>query len=212
MKTKEQPHQVVYLVDDDEPLRAAMTRLLRAAGFETRAYASAADFLLAGEEVLRGCLILDVRMPGGPSGLELHQGLLRKHGNLPVIFLTGHGDIPMSVKAIKAGAFDFLTKPAPREILISTVKAALEKESDAWTSGQRRQDLSTRLASLTPCEKEVYHRVIAGLPNKLISSEVGSAERTVKAHRANVMRKMGAASIADLVHMAGQLRETAEVR
>ncbi|MES2438072.1 MAG: response regulator [Verrucomicrobiota bacterium] len=210
MKTKEQPDQIVYLVDDDEPLRVAMTRLLRAEGFETRDFASAADFLLSRDEILRGCLILDVRMPGGPSGLELHQSLLRQNERLPVIFLTGHGDVPMSVKAIKSGAFDFLIKPTPKDILVATVKAAMEKESDSWTSGQKRHHLVSRFSSLTPREQAVYHCVIAGMPNKQIGSQVGSAERTVKAHRASVMRKMGASSVAGLVHMADELREPAE--
>lgn len=184
-----------------------MSRLLRAEGFEIRTYASAADFLMFRDDVLRGCIIIDVRMPGGPSGLELHQSLLRRNESLPVIFLTGHGNIPMSVQAIKSGAFDFLTKPTPRAILVSTVRAALEEESANWTEGLKRQELVTRLNSLTRSEHEIYLRVVAGLPNKLISMEVGSAERTVKAHRSSVMRKMGATSVADLVHMAEQLHE-----
>lgn len=211
MKTTEPPKQVVHLVDDDDGLRAALGRLLRAEGFETRTYASAADFLLSREDILRGCLILDVRMPGGPSGLELHQDLLRKNESMPVIFLTGHGDIPMSVKAIKSGAFDFLTKPTSRAVLVASVKAALDKESTTWSAGRKRQDLANRLAELTRSEHEVYLRVVAGLPNKQISMEVGSAERTVKAHRSSVMRKMGATSVADLVHMSDQLRESGDI-
>ncbi|GAA5121632.1 response regulator transcription factor [Luteolibacter yonseiensis] len=210
MKTPPPPNQVVYLVDDDEGLRSAMCRLLRAEGFETRAYASAADFLMFRDEVLRGCIIIDVRMPGGPSGLELHQSLLRKSESLPVIFLTGHGSIPMSVQAIKSGAFDFLAKPTPRSILVATVRAALDKESEAWAAGEKRRDLARRRASLTETEHEVYQRVVAGLPNKLISMELGSAERTVKAHRSSVMKKMGALSVADLVHMSDLLQEPAE--
>lgn len=207
MKIHEPALQAVHLVDDDEGLRTALSRLLHAEGFETRTYASAADFLLSRDAILRGCVILDVRMPGGPSGLELHQDLLRKNESLPVIFLTGHGDIPMGVKAIKSGAFDFLTKPASRTDLVAAVRAAMEKESAAWSAAQKRRSLASRFASLTPRENEVYLRVVAGLPNKLISIEVGSAERTVKAHRSSVMRKMGAASVADLVHMSDQLQE-----
>jgi FixJ family two-component response regulator len=210
MKTTESPKQVVHLVDDDDGLRAALGRLLRAEGFETRTYASAADFLLSRDDILRGCLILDVRMPGGPSGLELHQDLLRKNESLPVIFLTGHGDIPMSVKAIKSGAFDFLTKPTSRAVLVASVQAALDKESTTWSAGQKRRDLAYRLAELTRSEYEVYVRVVAGMPNKQISVEVGSAERTVKAHRSNVMWKMGAVSVADLVHMSDQLRQLSD--
>jgi len=207
MNTKEPPKQVVHLVDDDEGLRSAMSRLLRAEGFEIRTYESAADFLMFRDEVLRGCMILDLRMPGGPSGLELHQSLLRKNESLPVIFLTGHGDIPLSVQAIKSGAFDFLTKPTPRTVLIATVRAAMDKESAIWSEGQKRRDLLIRYKSLTRSEHEIFLRVVAGLPNKVISMEVGCSERTVKAHRSSVMRKMGATSVAELVHMSEQFHE-----
>src|SRR5687768_4048888 len=118
MNAKQETGPVVYLVDDDESLRTALSRLLRAAGHETRSYGSAAEFLLARKQPLRGCLLLDVRIPGGPSGLELHRGLRDQDEMLPVIFITGHGDIPMSVQAIKAGAFDFLPKPVQRETLL----------------------------------------------------------------------------------------------
>lgn len=210
MKSQEPSKQIVYLVDDDEGLRSAMSRLLRAEGFEIRTYASAADFLMFRDDVLRGCMILDLRMPGGPSGLELHQSLIRKNENLPVIFLTGHGDIPLSVQAIKSGAFDFLTKPTPRAVLVSTVRAALDKESASWSEEQKKRDLARRLESLTRSEHEIYLRVVAGLPNKVISTEVGCSERTVKAHRSSVMRKMGASCVADLVHMSELLQESPE--
>ncbi len=209
MKTELLPKPVVHLVDDDESLRTAVTRLLEAAGYETHSYASAAEFLLARQARLRGCLLLDVRMPGGPSGLELHHGLIRQGETLPVIFLTGHGDIPMSVQAIKAGAFDFITKPVQKDTLLYAVSSALEKEKEAWRTSRKLRDLEDRLASLTPCEREVYRRVVAGQPNKRIAAEVGTSERTVKAHRARVMDKMKAASLADLVHMANEMRETA---
>lgn len=207
MKTKESPKPAVHLIDDDEGLRCAMSRLLSAEGFEIRTYASAADFLMFRDDVLRGCIILDVYMPGGPSGPELHQSLLGKNENVPVIYLTGHGNIPMSVQAIKSGAFDFLTKPTPRALLVATVRAALDKESASWSEGQKLHDLADRVESLTPCEHEIYLRVVAGMPNKRIGAEVGSAERTVKAHRSCLMRKMGAGSIADLVNMAEQLQD-----
>ncbi len=208
MKTTRLPKPVVHLVDDDDSLRTALTRLLQAAGHETRSYASVAEFLLARETPLRGCLLLDVRMPGGPSGLDLHHALIRQGECLPVIFLTGHGDIPMSVQAIKAGAFDFITKPVKKETLLSAVESALQTEAETWNAAQRRRDLNDRLASLTPCEREVCQRVVAGQPNKQIAAEIGSSERTVKAHRARVMSKMKAASLADLVRMAGQIRES----
>ena len=195
----------VHLVDDDEALRTALSRLLRAAGHEVRVYASAAEFLMARHGLLRGCLLLDVRMPGGPTGLELHQALVRQGETLPVVFLTGHGDIPMSVQAVKSGAFDFLTKPVRRDDLLKTVAAALENEESSWQAGARRRNLLRREATLTPSEREVFRRVVAGQPNKMIAAELGCAERTVKAHRSQVMCKMAAASLPELVSMASEL-------
>jgi len=195
----------IHLVDDDEALRTALSRLLRAAGHEVRVYASAAEFLMARHGPMRGCLLLDVRMPGGPTGLELHQALVRQGESLPVVFLTGHGDIPMSVQAVKSGAFDFLTKPVRRDDLLKTVAAALESEETSWQAGARRRDLLRREASLTPTEREVFRRVVAGQPNKMIAAELGCAERTVKAHRAQVMCKMTAASLPELVGMAAEI-------
>ena len=151
--------------------------------------------------------LLDVRMPNGPSGLELQKGLLRQSAPIPLIFMTGHGDIPMSVRAIKDGAFDFLTKPVKRETLISTVLAALEVEAAVWEATQRRRELTTRKNSLTPTEAAVFSRVVTGHPNKQITEDLKCSERTVKAHRANVMSKMGANSLADLVHIADELKE-----
>jgi FixJ family two-component response regulator len=205
MNAKQQTGPVVYVVDDDESLRTALSRLLRAAGHETRSFGSAAEFLLARKQPLRGCLLLDVRIPGGPSGLELHRGLRDQDEMLPVIFITGHGDIPMSVQAIKAGGFDFLPKPVQRETLLETVAAALAQDEARWTAAERRAELARRLASLTPCEHEVFLRVVSGQPNKQIGAEVRCSERTVKAHRSRVMQKMGAASLAELVHMADDL-------
>lgn len=196
---------VVHLVDDDAPLRTALSRLLRAAGHEVRSYPSVADFLMTRGSPLRGCLLLDVRMPGGPTGLELHQALRRQGETLPVIFLTGHGDIPMSVQALKNGAFDFLTKPVRREDLLNAVASALQNEEEMWRAGERRRDLARREASLTPAEREVFRRVVSGQPNKMIAADLGCAERTVKAHRSQVMHKMAAASLPELVGMAAEL-------
>jgi FixJ family two-component response regulator len=195
----------VHLVDDDEALRTALSRLLRAAGHEVRVYASAADFLIARTGRLRGCLLLDVRMPGGPTGLELHQALVRQGETLPVVFLTGHGDIPMSVRAVKNGAFDFLTKPVQRDDLLKAVTAALEAEKTAWQTGARHRELIQREATLTPAERKVFRRVVTGQPNKIIAAELGCAERTVKAHRSQVMHKMAAASLPELVGMAAEI-------
>ena len=195
----------VHLVDDDEALRTALSRLLRAAGHEVRVYASAAEFLMARNAGMRGCLLLDVRMPGGPTGLELHQALVRQGETLPVIFLTGHGDIPMSVQAVKNGAFDFLTKPVRRDDLLNAVAAALAAEEAAQEAGGHRRELVRREATLTPAEREVFRRVVAGQPNKMIAVELGCAERTVKAHRSQVMHKMEAASLPELVGMAAEI-------
>jgi len=195
----------VHLVDDDEALRTALSRLLRAAGHEVRVYASAAEFLMARNSGMRGCLLLDVRMPGGPTGLELQQALMRQGETLPVIFLTGHGDIPMSVRAVKNGAFDFLTKPVGRDDLLKTVTAALAADKALWQAGELRRELLRRESLLTPAERKVFHLVIAGDPNKMIAAELGCAERTVKAHRAQVMQKMGAASLPELVSIAAKI-------
>jgi len=195
----------VHLVDDDEALRTALSRLLRAAGHEVRVYSSAAEFLMARNGRIRGCLLLDVRMPGGPTGLELHQALVRQGETLPVVFLTGHGDIPMSVQAVKNGAFDFLTKPVRRDDLLKAVAGALEAEEAAWQASGRLRELARREATLTPTEREVFRRVVAGQPNKMIAVELGCAERTVKAHRSQVMHKMEASSLPELVTMAAQI-------
>jgi FixJ family two-component response regulator len=196
--------QVVHLVDDDESLRRALTRLLRAEGFEVCGYASAGEFALARSEALAGCVLLDVRMPG-PSGLDLQAAIARSQNPLPVIFMTGHGDIPMSVRAMKAGAVDFLTKPIERTELISAVKAALSMEAETRSARQRSQNWRARYESLTPRERDIFARVTEGQPNKQIATETDSAERTVKAHRARVMEKMGANSLAELVHISDAL-------
>lgn len=196
---------VVHLVDDDDSLRKAVSRLLNAAGHEVRAYASAAEFLLARQGELRGCLVLDVRMPGGPSGLELQKALARQGEALPVIFLTGHGDIPMSVQAIKDGAFDFLTKPVERKTLLEAVGSAMASAEAAEGEHLRKRELAGRVSKLTPAESNVFKHVVQGQANKQIAAELGCSERTVKAHRAQVMTKMGATSLADLVHQADLL-------
>lgn len=205
MNEESPPAPIIHLVDDDEALRSALSRLLKAAGHEVRAYASAGDFLMARVGPLHGCLLLDVRMPGGPSGIELHQALVQQGETLPVIFLTGHGDIPMSVQAVKNGAFDFLTKPVQREDLLKAVGAALDHGTSLWKSESRKRELARRMSSLTPTEREVFRRVTAGQPNKMIAADLGCAERTVKAHRSQVMRKMGAASLPELVGIAAEV-------
>jgi FixJ family two-component response regulator len=197
---------IVHVVDDDDSLRKAVTRLLGAAGYEVRAYASAGEFALASRErSRRGCVLLDVRMPG-PSGLDLQEALASEEEPLPVIFLTGHGDIPTSVRAMKAGAVDFLTKPVKREALLSAIRAALAYDAQLHTSREQLRDLRTRFAKLTPRERDVFELVIAGRLNKQIAAELGIAERTVKAHRGQVMAKMRVTSLAELVHLADKIQ------
>lgn len=197
----------VHVVDDDESLRRALSRLLRAEGYEVCVYASAGEFALARSESLTGVVLLDVRMPG-PSGLDLQAAIARSDNPLPVIFMTGHGDIPMSVRAMKAGAFDFLTKPVGRTELINAVKTALSREVESRAARLRSQNWRARYETLTPRERDIFARVTEGQPNKQIATETDSAERTVKAHRARVMEKMGANSLAELVHIADALRVT----
>ena len=198
---------VVHVVDDDNSVRTGVVRLLKAAGYEARGYSSAGEFLLnRSEENGPGCVVLDVRMPG-PSGLELQDALARLEVPLPIVFLTGHGDIPMSVRAMKAGAIDFLTKPVSREALLGAVKNALARGAATRAARALAQTLRTRYETLTPREREVFAGVVAGKLNKAIAYELGTAERTIKAHRAQVMEKMQVASVAELVHVAEQLRE-----
>ena len=203
---------VVHVIDDDESVRTAVARLLGAAGYDVRAYASAGEFLLTGPGREPGCIVLDVRMPG-PSGLELQEAMATLGGSpLPVVFLTGHGDIPMSVRAMRAGAVDFLTKPVDRDALLDAVARGLARDSEARAGRGQLQDWHTRYLTLTAREVEVFERVVAGKLNKVIAADIGAAERTVKAHRARVMEKMGADSFAALVHIADGLRAAGIVR
>ena len=195
---------LIHLIDDDDSLRKAVARLLQAAGYEVRTYSSAGEFLMAGPGTGPGCLVLDVRMPG-PSGLELQSALARQGNRLPIIFLTGHGDIPMSVQAIKAGAIDFLTKPVQREPLLAAVENALEVCRQQSGQQQRADFLRGCFKSLSEREREIFRQVVQGRLNKQIAASLGIAERTVKAHRSQVMGKMQVTSLADLVRVAGEL-------
>ncbi len=203
---------IVHVVDDDASVRTALTRLLQAAGYAVRAWASANAFLRAGAFEGRGCILLDLRMPE-MDGLELQQALVLQqaqahHPGLPIIFLTGHGDIATGVRAMKAGAVDFLTKPVERETLLAAVAHALARGSASHTVHEELLALQQRYASLTPREREVFARVTAGTPNKQIAAEIGAAERTVKLHRARMMEKMQANSLAELVRIADRLNAT----
>jgi FixJ family two-component response regulator len=195
---------VIHIIDDDAPMRAALDRLLGALGFEVRQYASAGEFLLAWPVDHPGCLLLDVRMPG-PSGLDLQQALCQRPDALPVVFLTGYGDIPMSVTAMRMGAVDFLTKPVDREALLTAVTTALERDARRREDERRRQDVRRCYESLTERERAVFQQVVIGRLNKQIATTLSTCERTVKAHRAHVMEKMRVRSVAELVHVAVHL-------
>lgn len=196
---------IVHVVDDDEPLRQAVCRLLRASGYDVRAYGSAGEFLISDVVDGPGCLLLDVQMPG-PSGLDLQQALDRRQGSLPVIFLTGHGDIPTSVRAMRAGAVDFLTKPVQRDLLLQAVETALSQDARRRATREAVSSLHERAGTLTTREREVFALVVTGLLNKQIAAEMGCSIRTVKIHRQRVMEKMHASSLADLVRAAEALR------
>jgi FixJ family two-component response regulator len=199
------PTPIVHVVDDDESLRTAVARVLRAAGHEVRAYPSAGEFLLGQPADAPGCVVLDVLMPG-PSGLDLQEALARRQGALPVVFLTGQGDIAMSVRAMKAGAVDFLTKPVQREALLEAVRNALLRDSRSRADRERDAAVRARFETLTSRERAVFILVTAGKANKQIAAELGISERTVKAHRSQVAEKMQVTSLAELVHIADQLQ------
>jgi len=195
---------IVHIVDDDAGMRKALGVLLRAAGYEVRTYASANEFLLARPGDAPGCALLDVRMPG-PSGLDLQQALAQRGTELPVVFLTGHGDIPMSVRAVKAGAVDFLTKPVKRPALLAAVTAALARDAESRAQREDLREIEARYNRLTAREREVLPLVVAGKLNKQTASDLGIAERTVKVHRGRIMEKMRVQSLAELVHLAERL-------
>ncbi len=194
----------VFIVDDDPQVRRALTRLLRAATFEVTAFGSAREFLAAHDPEAPGCLLLDVIMPD-VGGLELQASLRAAGCPVPIIFLTGNGDIPMSVRAMKAGAVTFLTKPVEDVPLIAAVTEALQLDEAARRAMSLERPLQLRLATLTPREREVLTHVVAGQLNKQIAADLGTAEKTIKVHRARVMRKMGARSVAELVHFADRV-------
>ena len=195
---------IIHVVDDDPSFRRAVTRLLRAAKYEVRAYASAPEFLDSEPGGEPGCILLDLRMPGA-SGLDLQQSLARMEERLPIIFLTGHGDIPASVHAMKAGAVDFLTKPIRRETLLPAIQNALHVDAEGRAARAVLRALQDRYKNLTSREREVLVHVVSGKLNKQIAFDLGAAERTIKAHRANIMEKLGVQSVAELVRAAQEL-------
>jgi FixJ family two-component response regulator len=198
------PGSTVYIVDDDESVREGLSSLLRSAGFRVELFPSAQAFLERPGDPCPGCLVLDVNLPG-LSGLELQTRLADRQAALPIVFITGHGDIPMSVRAMKAGAAEFLTKPFSDRVLLDAVEQAIEKSRAAWRDRSALAGLQTRYETLTPREREVLAHVVTGRLNKQIAGQLGTSEVTVKVHRGRVMEKMQAASVADLVKMAGRL-------
>jgi FixJ family two-component response regulator len=192
----------IHVVDDDESLRASMIQLLDAAGFRTYGYASTGEFLLNPPSDEPGCILLDVRLPG-PSGLDLQAGMERHGIRLPVIFLSGYADVATSVRAMKAGALDFLEKPVTRDVLLDAIRRALAYDAHQRAAREESGRHSTRLAALTPREREIFDRIVNGKLNKQIADELGIALRTVKAHRAQLMIKLGVSSAAELGRLAG---------
>jgi FixJ family two-component response regulator len=198
------PQSVVHVVDDDESMRASLARLLGGAGYTVARYASAEEFLEVAGPGIAGCLLLDLRLPGA-SGLELQDVLAARQCAAPVIFLTAHGDVPSSVHAMKHGAWDFLQKPVMADTLIAAVGSALARDAVARREREEIADLRALAATLSEREREVWLRVVRGQLNKQIAFDLGIVERTVKLHRAAAMRKLRAASTADLVRIAHRL-------
>jgi FixJ family two-component response regulator len=196
---------VIFIVEDDESLRAALGSLFRSVGLKVEMFSSAAELLRSKFPDVESCLVLDVRLPG-LSGLDLQAELAKANIHIPIIFMTGHGDIPMSVQAMKAGAVDFLPKPFRDQDMLDAVAMALERNRQQRRAANQLSDLRACFETLTQREREVMSRVAAGLMNKQIAGELGISEITVKIHRGQVMRKMGARSLADLVKMAEVLR------
>jgi FixJ family two-component response regulator len=194
----------VFVVDDDAPLRESLRNLIRSVGLRVELFASAQEFLQSQQPDTPSCLVLDVRMPG-LSGLDLQKQTSEAGLEIPIIFITGHGDVPMTVRAMKAGAVEFLTKPFRDQVLLDAIQQALERSRNAREQRAATKELRQRFASLTPREREVMERVVAGLLNKQIGAELGTSETTVKIHRHQVMEKMGAGSLPELVRMADRL-------
>ena len=194
---------VVHVVEDDESSRIASSRVLTSAGYVVRVYSTGDEFL-AQPPTEAGCLVLDLRLPG-PSGLELQQRLSTAENPLPIVFLTGHGDVPKTVRAMKAGAVDFLTKPVDAPVLLDAVARAIARDAENRVVRARQHDARARYRRLTPRERDVFAHLISGQLNKQIGYDLGISERTTKIHRRQVLEKMQADSIADLVRLAADL-------
>jgi RNA polymerase sigma factor (sigma-70 family) len=195
----------IFIVDDDASVRQSTELLLKSVGFNVKTFVSAQDFLNANLQEGLGCLILDVRMPG-MSGLDLQEKLVSARTPLPVIFITGHGTVRMSVRAMKAGAVDFLQKPFEEQDLLDAINRAVTQQRKRKSRNDEADKLQQRLKALTSREHEVFSLLVTGMANKEIAYELGTSERTVKAHRAQIMEKMNAGSLADLIHFAEKLK------
>lgn len=199
------PLPTVFVIDDDEDMRSALGNLFRSVGHEVKLFGSAAEFLEDASSDMPGCLVLDVRLPG-MSGLDFQNKLASTNAHIPIVFMTGHGDIPMSVRAMKAGAVDFLTKPFRDQDMLDAVTRAIEADRTRRSSQQATSGVRDSYGRLSPREREVMTLVTRGLMNKQVAHELGLSEITVKLYRGQAMRKMGAGSLADLVRMAELLK------
>lgn len=196
------PHadQLVFIIDDDDAVRDAMSMLLDSDSIDHRCFASADEFLEHYDASLRGCLVLDIRMPG-ISGLDLQSSLNQAGSTLPIIFMTGHGDVPMAVEAMRRGAVDFMRKPVSETDLLERIRQALSKETSIWDRKQTESGIRNKVESLTSREYQIFELVAAGLANKAIAHEYNISERTVEVHRAQVMKKLGARTLAQIVRI-----------
>jgi FixJ family two-component response regulator len=199
------PERIVYVIDDDRLVRDSVADLLNSAGFAVQTFGSATEFVESQRPDAPACMILDVELPD-VSGLELQTELAKSGIEMPIVFLTGHGDIPMSVRAMKAGAVEFLTKPFGKQELLDAIQEALLRDGEVRKQRSESFELQKRLGTLTPREREVLALVVSGRLNKQIAGELGTTDLTIKVHRGRVMRKMGADSLADLVRMAEKLK------
>ena len=201
--------QTIFLVDDDAGVRKALSRVLREEGWSVETFESAEAFLGRPDQKAQGCVVLDVTMPG-LDGLELQRRLAAAGESLPIVFVSGHGDIPMSVRAIKAGATDFLTKPVEARVLVAAVRAAIDQDNAMRQALAATEELRQRLASLTPREREILVALAGGKLNKQIAWDLGVVEQTIKFHRARIMERMRAKTVAELMHIAARLGISAE--